>query len=140
MTNGTTFDPPRRAFARPGPRRVGTLTVAWLVALWGCRGGMPDASSSMAEATVKGTVKVRGKPVTKGTLIFDPANINRPEAKSRETTIKQDGTYEIKAIVGGNSVRLAGPMLAKEPTLEYQSQPADIQSGENTINLDFLAN
>ncbi|WP_406698055.1 hypothetical protein V5E97_04300 [Singulisphaera sp. Ch08] len=120
-------------------RTAAILTAAaMLVAAWGCSGGVPDVSSSTAEATVKGTVKVRGKVATKGKVIFDPANMKRPDTAAREAPINQDGTYEIKAIVGGNSVRLSGPLLAKEPSLEYQSLPAEIQSGENKIDLEFL--
>lgn len=123
---------------RPRGVAASAAVLLTVVTAWGCNQGMPDVSSSTAEATVKGTVKVRGKTVAKGTVIFDPANMKRPDSASREAPINSDGTYEIKAIVGGNSVRLAGPMLAKEPSLEYQSLPAEVQSGENQINLEFL--
>lgn len=143
MLHGDRFDratPPPASDSRWKRRRI-AVCVAGLAVVggWGCGGGMPNASSSTAEASVKGTVKVRGKPATKGTLVFDPANINRPDVGSREAPIQPDGSYEIKAVVGGNSVRITGPLIAKEPSLEYQSRPVEVQAGENTIHLDFLA-
>jgi hypothetical protein len=121
--------------------RAATLAAAVaLAASSGCGGGgAPPASSSTAEATVKGTVKLRGKPLTAGRVVFDPGNINRADQMAREAPISKDGTYEIKALVGGNNVRLAGPAVAKDPTLEYQSQAVEVRSGENTIDLEFPA-
>jgi len=80
---------------------VGRLAVAlWVIGV-GC--GNPDAppvSGSMDEVTVKGTVRVRGKPVNNGIVTFRTSNINRPMAPTREAPIAKDGTYTIKTLVG----------------------------------------
>lgn len=108
-----------------------------IVAAWGCGSGTPNASSSTQEATVRGKVTLKGKPLTAGTVVFDPGNINRADQGSREAPIGKDGSYEVKALVGGNSVRVTGPAVAKDRSLEYQSISVDVQSGENTIDLPF---
>jgi hypothetical protein len=84
--------------------------VRWVaLALWMVGGGCgnpfgPAFSSSMEEATVKGIVRVRGKPVTNGQITFRPANVNRRNAPTQNAPIGKDGSYTVKTLVGENSV------------------------------------
>src|SRR3954469_23479845 len=70
----------------------------------GCNSdGPPPVSTSTEEAEVKGTVKVRGKPVTKGTVSFHSANIKRA-TKDVTVDIQKDGTFTARTVVGHNTV------------------------------------
>jgi hypothetical protein len=118
--------------------------AGWLaLALWiagGC--GNPDAppvSGSMEEATVKGTVRVRGKPVTNGLVSFRSSNINRPAAPTREAPIGKDGTYTAKTLVGENFVDVTCKELTtrKNWVLMENERLVKIQSGENTLDIDL---
>ena len=52
------------------------VTTTFLAISAGCS-GTPSVESSTTEATVKGTVTARGKPVTEGELRFNPTNYMR---------------------------------------------------------------
>jgi len=83
----------------------------------------------MTEATVKGTVRAGGKPVSRGEITFNPANVNR-KVPPRTEKIKPDGTYEIRTYLGQNVVSVAKTGTNKQ----QQSTTArgfDVQSGDN---------
>src|SRR5262245_43804881 len=63
-------------------RIAALVPVALMVIGWGCS-GTPAVSTSTTEATVKGTVTIQGKPATKGTVEFDPANYQRKDVQAR---------------------------------------------------------
>jgi hypothetical protein len=118
-------------------RIVVSLVCAVLVIGWGCGDGKPPVTSSMEEATVKGTVKIKGKPATKGEVIFDPSNYRRKDAQPRSAPIKSDGTYEIKTLVGENAVRIGGPEAANAGS-SYVTFPVDVKAGEtNTLDMEL---
>jgi hypothetical protein len=105
-------------------------------------GGCTDAprvSGSMEEATVKGVVRVRGKPVTNGRVTFRSSNINRPKAQTREAEIGKDGHYTVTTLVGENFVDVACKELfeAKNRQMIENEQMVKIQSGENTLDIDL---
>jgi hypothetical protein len=113
------------------------LLVVWI---WGC--GNPDAppvSGSLEEANVKGTVRVRGKAVTNGTVSFRAANINRPTVPLRDFPIGKDGTYSGKALIGRNAVEVSCKELAtpKNRDLIENERAVEVQSGDNTIDVDI---
>jgi hypothetical protein len=117
--------------------------AGWL-ALALCAGGCgnPDAprvSGSMEEATVKGTVRVRGKPVTSGVVSFRCSNVNRPTATTREATINKDGTYTIRTLVGENFVEVSSKDVfsSKTPELIENEQMVRVQSGESNIDINI---
>src|SRR5262245_5524213 len=87
-------------------RYLRLLTACALAVGAGCSGAAvnPEATGSTTEANAKGTVKVRGKLVTNGEVVFDPANLNRPTAPVRTAPISKDGTYTIKTLIGPNNV------------------------------------
>jgi hypothetical protein len=103
---------------------------------WGC-GGSPDAPSSHEQATVHGTVKIEGKHATSGTVEFNPANVNRKDAPSATSPIGNDGTYSVKTLVGGNAITVTAPEITKKPVLERAMPSFDVQSGDNTFNIEI---
>src|SRR4051812_32749464 len=103
--------------------RVALLLSVAALAGSGCGGtGTPSVSSSSEEATVKGTVAVRGKPATKGEITFDPTNINRRKAPVAKATIEKDGSYTLKTLVGENSVSVTNPQIVKDPGMSMNRQ------------------
>jgi hypothetical protein len=100
----------------------------------GC-GDQPAVSSSTEEAQVKGTVKIKGKPVAKGEVVFNPSNYQRAVPQKR-VPINSDGTYAIKTLVGGNTVSVSIPK-APIKGLEYEEISFDVKSGDNTLDLEF---
>jgi len=123
---------------------AGWTAVTLLMACGGCdpHGGAPSVSGSLEEATVKGTVRVYGKPVNNGSVIFNCVNIRRPNATPPQAPIKKDGTYEIKTLVGQNYVEVSCRELAKAKNRMFADTqiPVMVQAGENTIDLDLPPN
>jgi hypothetical protein len=107
------------------------VAITATLAAWGCGGGgPPSVSGSDKEATVRGTVTIKGKPATTGEVTFDPANINRPNAKIQTSPIGKDGTYTVKTLVGENTVRLVG---IADPRYNIV---VDVKPGEDTVPID----
>ena len=123
--------------------RILTYTV-WIVLALTLLGGCdeyPDAppvSTSTEEADVTGVVKLRGKPLSNGSVTFHSANIRRA-TKDRSADIGSDGSYSIKAYLGQNSVRINAKELLSPKNrhlLDFEQQ-VDVQSGANTIEIDI---
>ena len=96
-------------------------------------------SSSLEEATVKGIVRLHGKVIDNGNIIFHCANINRPNAGVRETSIGKAGASSVRTLVGGNTVELQCRELRDPKTrrpIPYESH-FDVESGENTLDIDI---
>src|SRR5262245_34126547 len=107
-----------------------------LVFLWGCvdqRGSVP---TSTEEATVKGTVLIHGKPATKGTVTFDPSNYKRKDAVLRTAPLNSDGTYEIKTLIGLNTVKVTGP-AAEKAGAAYVNLDYDVPAEGGTFNIEL---
>jgi hypothetical protein len=124
------------------PHDAGWVVIAaLLLASSGCdpHAGAPPVSGSMEEATVKGTVKIRGKPVNGGSIVFSASNFRRPNAAPRTAAINKDGTYTVKALVGENSVEIECKELLTPKNREFKDQvwPATVASGECTIDFDL---
>lgn len=73
-----------------------------LTQLTGCGG---PAGPKRDYADVTGTVKYNGKPVSKGTVIFQPAS-GAPVVGD----LKDDGTYSLKGVIGPNTVMINNPV------------------------------
>ncbi|WP_020467360.1 hypothetical protein [Singulisphaera acidiphila] len=109
-----------------------------VLALAGCGDGAPAVSSSTTEVTVHGTVTYKGKPVKKGMIRFDPANIARRDAKAASASIGEDGTYTIKTLQGENSVGFELPDLAKRDfALASASFVYDAPAGDSAKDFDL---
>lgn len=98
--------------------RVEVMLMMALIAGAGCGSGAPAVSTSKTEAKVRGKVVIRGKPVTKGLVWFDPANYRRKDALARSAEVTKEGTYEITTLIGENSVRYEGPATANSRELD----------------------
>jgi hypothetical protein len=107
-----------------------------LAVVLGCSGAKidPEVTGSTAEANVQGTVKVRGKLVTNGEVMFDPANINRPTAAVHKAPIGKDGKYSIKALVGPNTVTVGSKETLGDSTLQSGDRFV-VRDGENTFDV-----
>ncbi|HEX3449017.1 MAG TPA: hypothetical protein VHS97_12235 [Isosphaeraceae bacterium] len=114
----------------------------FLAVVWpgcGLSDGAPPVSSSLEEATVKGTVRVRSKTVNNGQIAFHSANVSRPNAAIREVPIAKDGTYSITTLVGANTVEVDCNEL-RDPKTRRRLQhnlAFDVQAGENTFDIDI---
>jgi hypothetical protein len=122
-----------------GRRAAGSLALALSMAGVGC--GNPRASGlagSMEQAAVKGTVRVRGKPVTDGQIVFDASNIYR-RVPEKVAPIGKDGGYEVKTLVGENAIEVKCKELFTLKTRGPlgNEQTVRIQPGENTIDIDI---
>lgn len=121
---------------RRARRRIfGIATTAALVVGGGCN-NKPAVSTSTDEATVKGTVTIRGKKATQGQVTFDPANYQRKDVAPRSAPIGSDGTYSITTLTGQNSVQVSGPEASRAGA-DYASITYDVQPGENTYDIVY---
>jgi hypothetical protein len=117
--------------------------AALITILAGC-GTTPYLESSTQAATVKGTVKVRGKLIDGGDLHFNASNPNR-RVETCDASVGKDGTYTVKAYVGLNIVTLTPPKARTQAQdkaffgVGYDEKPVEVKSGENTADLDFLS-
>jgi hypothetical protein len=107
--------------------------AAALIACWGCGGGgaAPSVSSSTEEATVTGTVIVKGQPASGAEITFDPSNVNRPMARPQAAKIDSDGKFTVKTLAGENSVTVHGPAIDRDPGLSTNSRVVDVKAGAN---------
>ena len=101
----------------------------------GCSSGAPYAESSRTEATVTGRVTSQGEPITSGSVIFDPANVNRPNEPAATAKIRQDGSYEVKTLIGANRVTVAVPGRLTKTSAPYVQKIYDVQAGSNTFDI-----
>lgn len=108
---------------------------AALAALAGCGSSSPSVETSMAEATVKGVIKVKGEPMTSGEITFDPGNYKRSDVEPHTAKIQSDGHYEATTLVGQNTVTLSGPEIEKNPELAYGALSLEVQPGVNTYDV-----
>jgi hypothetical protein len=89
--------------ARPFVRRGHCLVLmsAFCIQLAGCGG---PAAPKREYADVSGTVKYNGKPVTKGSVVFQPAS-----GAAVIGELKEDGSYTLKGVIGSNTVMINNP-------------------------------
>jgi hypothetical protein len=85
---------------------------------------------------VTGRVTSQGKPVPKGQVIFDPANVNRLSEPARTAEIRPDGTYEVKTLIGANRVTVSVPARPRKPGAPpYGQQTCEARAGSNTSDI-----
>lgn len=124
---------------RTGAWLAPALALALASGVSGCFSEAPPISGSMEEATVKGTVRVRGKPVNNGIVSFRCANVNRPGVALKEAKIGKDGTYSVTTLLGENFVEVSCKELftPKNRVLVENERMVKVGRGENTIDLDI---
>jgi hypothetical protein len=104
----------------------------------GCGDSHPPVDSSLTEATVKGVIKLKGKPaVGGGRVMFNPSNVERKVAAAT-AEIKEDGSFFLKTYTGGNEVKFSGPFISEERGLALTTRYCELEPGENIINFDLL--
>jgi hypothetical protein len=114
------------------------VAVVLITTLAGCASGEAPGETTLDEAQVKGTVKVRGKPLDGGTLHFNPSNAKRVVG-ARDTTIAKDGSFTVKTLVGQNVVTVTPKKRTKASYgLEYEEKTVEVKSGENSIDIEFI--
>ena len=116
---------------------LGTWTLLAVALAQGCDDGKPRVDTSMTEATVSGTVSVRGKPAEGGTILFNPSNSERIVA-TRSAAIGPDGKYTITTLTGGNQVSFDGEVAHKNPGVGLAREFVDVRTGANTADFDLL--
>lgn len=83
-----------------------------------------------------GRVTSPGKPVSKGQIIFDPANVNRPGEPARTAEIRKDGSYEVKTLIGANRVTVSIPARPRKPGAPpYGQQICEVRAGSNAFDI-----
>jgi hypothetical protein len=115
---------------------VATVILATLLAQ-GCGDGKPSTDTSLNEATVTGTVSVKGVPATGGTILFNPSNSGRI-VPARTAEIQPDGRYTVKTYTGDNQVSFAGEVAKNNMGVGLMREYASVQSGSNEINFDLM--
>jgi hypothetical protein len=129
--------------ARKPPAMLTSLGSALLLVAVGCD-SYPDApplTTSMEEATLKGVVRVNGKPVDNGTISFRTAHIRRPNSPTKHVDIGKDGSYSVKTVIGENYVEVETKELTKPAMRRYrnQEQLIMVQSGDSTVDISIPA-
>jgi hypothetical protein len=121
------------------PRHTGLFLAAVLAwpACQGCDDGKPAVDSSKSEATVSGTVRVRGKPAEGGTIVFSASNSERI-VPPRSAPISKDGTYQLTTFTGGNQVLFEGDVAVKNREIGLIREYVDVKRGQNTHDFDLL--
>jgi hypothetical protein len=84
---------------------------------------------------VQGRVTLRGKPLAKAEIRFNPANANRRIVPTATAKIGSDGSYAVTTLVGENTVTLSGRALGKNVQLQYLAKTLDVKEGENTFDV-----
>jgi hypothetical protein len=113
------------------PQALGLLATTLIIG-WGCS-GTPPVDTSTEEATVHGVITIKGKPVTSGRVVFDPANIKR-NVEPRKAEIGKDGSYSTKTLIGENAVKLESIEVMKA-NLETQFISTKVAPGDNTFDI-----
>ena len=105
--------------------------------LQGCGDGKPWVDTSLTEATVTGTVSVKGTPATGGKILFNPSNAGRI-VPTRTADIGPDGSYTIKTLTGDNRVTFDGEVATKNVGVGLIKEYANVESGENHFDFDLM--
>ncbi len=122
---------------RPDYLRTALLAVLASATLHGCGDGKPRVDTSLSEASVSGTVSVKGSPATGGKIQFNPSNSGRI-VPTRVAEIGPDGSYKIKTLTGDNRVTFDGEVATKNVGVGLVKEYASVGSGENHIDFDLL--
>jgi hypothetical protein len=102
----------------------------------GCGDGKPSVDTSLTEATVSGTVSIKGGPVTSGTIYFNPSNHAR-QVPTKTAEIGADGKYTIKTYTGDNQVTFGGAVAKNNMGVGLMREYARVEAGENKIDFDL---
>jgi len=123
----------------PHSHNIRAALLALVVAslLQGCGEGKPSVDTSLTEASVSGTVSVKGTPATGGKILFNPSNAGRI-VPTRTADIGPDGTYTIKTLTGDNRVTFEGEVASKNVGVGLLKEYAKVESRENHVDFDLM--
>ncbi len=123
----------------PHSHNIRTALLALVAAslLQGCGEGTPWVDTSLTEASVSGTVSVKGTPATGGKILFNPSNAGRI-VPTRTADIGPDGTYTIKTLTGDNRVTFEGEVASKNVGVGLLKEYAKVESRENHVDFDLM--
>jgi hypothetical protein len=113
------------------------IVILVCLAASGCGEGRPSVDTATTEATVNGTVRIRGKTATRGRISFDPSNYKRKDAKAASAPIGKDGSFTLTTLVGENMVSVTSPEITRNPALSYNRQTIVVNDGSNTITVEL---
>ncbi len=131
-------------------KRIGLVTAALAIACGCSQPGAP--SSSVEKAKVTGVVRRQGKPVSGGTIAFNPANVSRKMVPTNVAEIREDGTYLVETLVGGNKINVfPASAQAKQALKEIRASKGDpgpagpggfrsrleVRAGDNTFDVEM---
>ncbi|HEU5116334.1 MAG TPA: hypothetical protein VFT74_06600 [Isosphaeraceae bacterium] len=104
----------------------------------GCDSGSsaPPVSDSMEEATVSGTVSVKGQATVGAEISFDPSNKLR-KVGARTAKVDEKGLYTIKTLVGQNMVSVHSPAIDADQVLSANGKDVDVKPGQNNIPIEI---
>ena len=118
-------------------------TLAASTTLWavgGCGGaekaGGGAAAAPKVEATVSGTVTVKGKAASKGRLTFEPLGANGIPTGSHVAQVSKDGAYTVTTATGSNDVTISGTGDAAVDS-SYNKMTFEVKPGSNALNVDL---
>jgi hypothetical protein len=112
----------------------GLATTALLLVVGGCSG----LTAPREEITlIKGTVKVKGKPLEGGGIMKFKAQLGDIKAPGPDVYIQRDGTYIGHALIGKNYVTLQPKKARGKVTKVDGELTVDVKPGRNTLDLDF---
>jgi hypothetical protein len=97
----------------------------------GCDDGKPSVDTSKREAKVSGIVRVKGKPLEGGTILFNPSNSERI-VEHKTAPIGKDGTYTITTYTGGNVVTFDADSAGKGTGIGLLHEYVDVKPGVDT--------
>lgn len=117
--------------------RPAFLALVAAAFLQGCGDGKPWVDTSLTEASVSGTVSVKGTPASGGKILFNPSNAGRI-VPTRTADIGPDGSYTIKTLTGDNRVTFEGEVATKNAGVGLIKEYAKVESGENHVDYDLM--
>jgi len=122
---------------RPATNSLLAIVIATTLLTQGCGDGKPSTDTSLNEATVTGTVSVRGVPATAGTILFNPSNSGRI-VPTRTAEIQPDGHYTVKTYTGDNQVTFGGEVAKNNMGVGLLREYASVKAGSNEIDFDLM--
>lgn len=115
-------------------RVVGLMCIA--AGAVGCSEAPEVPAGAGHKSVVSGTVTVKGKPATGGTLVFKP-NHAVANAATAAATVQFDGKFSVETFSGPCEVSFEGPGFKKDADPGGGVRSIILDEGESTTQIDF---
>ncbi len=106
---------------------IAVAAALLLASASGCSSSSP-VTDAVTEATVKGTITWRKKPITQGVVKFKRPHAERGSPPLRTAEIHRDGSYEVTVPVGRSVIEASGPKF-------YVSKEFEVKEGTNRLDI-----